>query len=559
MLKSLHIRDFAIIDELSVEFDSGLNIMTGETGAGKTIIIEALKLILGGRAQSDTIRVGKESASVTAVFDSNKITCAVKNSLKESGIDCTGDVVVTRIVHQQNKGKTTVNGVPVSGGQLKAFGEYLVDLSGQHEHQSLLEPKNHASIVDAYGGLDELAKKYLEIHSNWNNAKNELNDLQTNERTAKEKLDYLKFQLDELKSANLKFGEEEELENERKKLKFAKILEEKIRAAESVLYGSEGAAVELVDIASANIFQCAEYDKEVVKWKEQLSRARAEIEDVAREVSSYADGLDSDPDRLLEIEERLHLIRHLIKKHGGSLDLCIAKRDIIEGEFSTIINYDEILEKKRLELEKLSEARRNVAKIWSDSRKQCSKKMSKVVQSELSSLGMMKSKFSVSVEEKPESLWDAEGPDSIQFMIAPNIGEPLKPLAKIASGGELSRTMLAIKSALSGIGKTVTTSVFDEVDSGIGGAVAEVVGKKLKSVAEGRQVICITHLPQVAVFGNCHNKILKKEEKGRTIATLESLSGSLRVMEIARMLGGSKITDTTIKHAEEMLKSATLC
>ncbi|MBT3181665.1 MAG: DNA repair protein RecN [Deltaproteobacteria bacterium] len=556
MLQSLHIKDFAIIDELEVEFAPGLNIMTGETGAGKTIIIEALNLVMGSRAQTDLIRSGREKAYVTATFDGARISPELKDHLDRAGIECQDDLIVHRIIGSAGKGRISVNGVPVTGSSLREIAERLVDVSSQHEHQLLLDRSNHVSVLDFYAGHDDLVRGYRGIHQKYVELNCEIKHLENNEREAKEKLEFLKFQFDEIKSADLSPGEDAEIENKRSRLKHSAALEEKSRSVEAMLYGDSGSAIEVLDNSSRLLSEGSRFDVELQKMSQGLERARSEIEDVAREISRYADALDSDPATLEALEERWHLMRGLIRKHGGSIESCLSKADELSHEIDSIANYDEILAQKRIDLENLALDRRSIAKELGKSRNQAATKMSGAVASNLSDLGMGKTSFSIQIEDLSEDCWDESGPSSVEFMLAPNVGEPALPLVKIASGGELSRIMLVLKSALSDKANLASTSIFDEVDSGIGGAVAEVVGKKLKQVSKSKQIICITHLPQVAVYGDSHIKILKQIKAGRTVTKLNRLPADDRVDEIARMLGGEKITDATRAHAVEMIENA---
>lgn len=556
MLTALYIRDFAIIDELELAFGPGLNVMTGETGAGKTIIVEALGLVLGERASVDAIRAGKEKATVTAVFDASSIPSQLRVALTDAGVEAGAEVIVHRVVADGGKGRITVNGVPVTGAMLKGFAEHLVDVSSQHEHQLLLDPTEHAPIVDAFGGHGALVARYRAAHAQWTAAARDLEELRVGERAAKERLDYLQFQMKELESANLRENEEAEIDAERNRLKHAVSLEEKSRLAEGALYGDAGSALETVDQAMGMLAQCAQVDPAATPWTEALGRARAEIEEVARELSKYAEKLESNPARLEELEERLHLVRSLTRKHGGSVASCVARLAELKQEVGTIVRYDEIVAEKAGALEAIALERRGAAKALAAARKKAGDELGKAVAAELAGLGMGKVAFKAEVVARPENEWDESGPDRVEFLFSPNVGEPLRALARIASGGELSRVMLAVKGALAGRAELAATSVFDEVDSGIGGAIAEVVGRKLREVARSRQVICITHLPQVAVHGDRHLRIAKRVEAGRTVAILEALSKEQRVEEIARMLGGQTITATTRKHAEEMLKTA---
>lgn len=556
MLCSIHIKDFAIIDELEVSFAPGLNMMTGETGAGKTIIVEAINLVLGGRAQSDLVRHGSEKASVTAVFDISVCDSFLLSELSAMGVSPSDELIVHRIVGGAGKGKISINGIPVTGGMLKNIAERLVDVSSQHEHQLLLDSERHAEIVDSYGNHHEELSAYRGIHRMHAEATSRLRTLEKSGCEAKDKLDFFKFQLGELESADIRPGEDAELESLRSRLKHSVVLEEKMRGAQNLLYEGAQSAIEAVGTSMRMLDECTRYDESISALREGLVRAHAEVEDVAREISKYISSLDSDPQRLEEVEERIHLIRSLVKKHGGSLEECLAKVDFLREEIYSIDNFDERIAELRSEVEELSRKRRVAAKVLSVVRVASSARMSKAIASELSELGMSKTSFMVEVRNRDEELWDENGGDAVEFLLAPNVGEPMMPLAKIASGGELSRVMLAVKSALSERGNPTATSIFDEVDSGIGGRVADVVGKKLKKVSRNKQVICITHLPQVAVYGDAHIRIAKGVKKGRTVTSLSTLKDAERVDEIARMLGGEKITEATIAHASEMFRSA---
>lgn len=556
MLKFLHIKDFAIIDELDCEFGEGLNVMTGETGAGKTIIVHALKFVLGGRVSLDMIREGSQKTAVTAVFRTKGIDPNVLVCLSAAGIECGDELVINRVVNNQGKGKISLNGSPVAASVLKDVGKRLVDLSSQHEHQILLDRSSHGAIIDAFGALEKFALEYRSIHGDYVRVLRGLSDLKANEKAAKDKLDFLKFQYDELAAADLKPGEDLKIEEERARLKNKAFLEERVRAAEEIIYGAEASGVEVVDRALKLIMQCIQFEPQAERWIDAMNRARAELKDLSSEMQSYLNSLESNSGRLEELDERLHLIRRLLKKHGGPIESLINRRDEILHEMEKIHNYDDIVANKQSELEGISVKRREVAKKWSGGRKKAALALANVVKGHLFDLGMKKVEFKASVELRPEVEWDENGADSAGFFFSPNVGESMKPLEQIASGGELSRVLLAVKSALGDRAMLAVTTVFDEVDSGIGGAVAGVVGLKLKESSAKRQVICITHLPQVAVHGRRHLRIIKRVQGGRTIASVRELAADERVEEIARMLSGAKITEASIAHAKEMLGHA---
>jgi len=556
MLHSLTIKDFAIIDALEVELGPGLNAMTGETGAGKTIIVEALKLVLGARASTDIVRSGRERASVTAVFDSGGVPTPLSTAMTEAGIEVGDEIIIHRIVGTQGKGRISVNGVPTTVSMLREIAAHLVDISSQHDNQLLLDETRHAPMLDEFASLGGLHAEYAGAHREFVEARRRLEELESNERAAKERLEFLKFQLSELEKAGVAEGEFESLEGERSRIKHSVLLREKTSGAHAAIAGEEASALSLISHATQMLEQCAEYEPDARKWCEALARASIEIEEAARELEGYVEGLGSDPARLEEIEDRLHLIKGLARKHGGSVESLLTRQAEIAREVNEVENYDDILETKRTELERLSKCRADAAERLSKARRKAAADMGKRVASQLEDLSMAKTGFVVETQMRGEGEWDESGPDRVEFMISPNVGEPLMPLARIASGGELSRIMLALKGALSGSGEIAGTSVFDEVDSGIGGGVASVVGKKLRDLARCRQVICITHLPQVAAHAANHLMITKSVAGGRTTTSLSSLNDAGRVSEIARMLGGERMTDTTIKHAEEMIREA---
>jgi len=567
MLRSLHIENFAIIDRLEVEFGAGLNILTGETGAGKTIVVQALNLVLGDRASSDLIRTGEEKASVTAVFElehsgviATPSLSRGKQSQEDHGIASSlsgprnDELIIHRVISTSGKGKITINGIPATQQMLKEIAERLVDMSSQHEHQQLLNDATHINIVDQFGGYESLAGSYRDAHNQYINIRDDLVRLRASEKEAKDRLEFMKFQLQELKNANLKIREDEDLEAERSRIRHAVQLEAKMKEAEGMLYESAGSACELLGNVEQSLTSCAQIDPSVAAWKEAVSGASSALTDVAREIKRYTEKLNSDPGRLEEIDDRIHLVKNLKRKHGGSIESCIEKFELLKKEVDEVERSGDVIAEKEKLLSDAKAKRASIAEDLTKKRKDAAAKLSAAVEKETQSLGFKKLQFVVNVAALPEDEWSFDGAERIEFLISPNVGEMPKPLSRIASGGELSRIMLAVKRALTDRAATAYTSVFDEVDSGIGGATAEVVGKKLFEVAKSRQVICITHLPQIASFGEHHFVVAKKVAKGRTVASVERLSGDRRTEELARMLGGTKITDATREHAKEMLK-----
>ena len=554
MLRSIHIENFAIIDKLEVEFGPGLNIITGETGAGKTIVVQALNLVLGDRASSDLIRSGEERATVTATFSLNGASKAVIAMIQEMGCEVKDELIIHRIVSTTSKGKIAINGVAATQQMLKDVAERLVDVSSQHEHQLLLDPSSHCSLVDQFGSLETLREKYAASHQNFIAIEDEVRCLQVGEKQAKERLDFMKYQLQELKGANLKEGEEEALEAEKNRLKHAVQLESKVGEAEAALYGSAGSVVEVLGRVEQILVSCAQIDQTLTDLRETVNRASSTLADVSADLRRYGEKLSADPDRLEDILDRIHALKELKRKYGGTIESCLEKLKLLEVDIDQVEHYDELLREKEGLLNEAKRARAQSAAELSKRRHIIASELSPQIEKELAGLGLQKTEFVAHIESLPEEEWGCEGKDKMEFLISPNVGEYLRPLAKIASGGELSRLMLAIKRVLADKTELALTSIFDEVDSGIGGATAEIVGKKLREVAKSRQVLCITHLPQIACFGENHFRVIKKIVKGRTQAEMELLGDDERVEELSRMLGGTKITDATRVHAEEMFK-----
>jgi len=556
VLTLLKIADFAIIDELALEFGLGLNVMTGETGVGKTIIVEALKLVLGARASSELVRAGAARATLTAVFDSSDMPEQARGLLEDAGVECEDELVMLRSVSAEGKGRISINGTPVSAGTLRTVAEHLVDISSQHEHQLLLEEVRYPLILDEFAGLTELRRRYLDEHAHWSRLAGELASVEQAGKNAAERMEFIRFQLDELERADVSPGELERIESELARLKHSVLLEERTRSASDLLSEGQSSVASQLAQAKAALAQCAQFEPAASGWIEAVERARIEAEEAARDLALYADGVGSDPERATELEERLHLVKGLVRKHGGSVEALLERRDEMARELETIQNHDETIERLQAELGDAAGRRRAAAGELTAARRAAAKDLGGRVEGELRDLGMGKTQFGVKVSARDEAAWDESGPDLVEFLISPNVGEPMKGLAKIASGGELSRFMLALKSVLADCAQSFGTSVFDEVDSGIGGAIASVVGRKLAELASKRQVICITHLAQVASFADLHVRIAKGVKGGRTVTSMESLDESAKVEEIARMLGGERMTEATLAHAREMLEQS---
>ena len=566
MLKELNIKNFAIIDQLRVEFTAGLCVFTGETGAGKSIVVDALNLALGERASADLIRTGCQEAVVEAAFELNgRGTADVTALLSGQGIemDPGEDLIVRRVLAASGKNKVYINGSLANLATLSALGASLADIHGQHEHQSLLSLERQMEMLDSFGNLAALRTDLSETYFRLQDVRTKLTELEAGERDRAQREDMLRFQKSEIEAAMLKPGEDAELASEQKLLANSEKLAELSRAADEALYSADNSVLSGLKKAVTGLREIAAIDSRLAPALELCEAGRAQIEEVAREMSAYADRVEFDPDRLEQIGDRLDLIQKLKKKYGATIE------EIIEFGATASAGLDH-MERSAEEIERLTKEAQSIksgltarAQELTKKRGAAARELEKKIEAELSHLGMKKTTFIVKIVQEPgDDTLDGHklgprGADRVEFLISPNPGEDPKPLAKIASGGELSRIMLALKTILVE-GDSIPTLVFDEVDAGIGGAVAEEVGKRLKRVAAGRQVFCITHLPQIASMATSHYGVSKSVKKDRTSTEVRLLEEKERVDEIARMLGGKTITEATIRHAEEMIGRGTI-
>lgn len=563
MLTELRINHFAIIDALRARFSPGFNVVTGETGAGKSILIDALHLLLGGRAQSELVRTGYDECSVEGLVEPIDVS-AVNARLEAAGLPACedGQLVLRRTVHREGRSKAWLNGSPATMGQLASVVRGLVDISGQHEHTSLMDPALHLGLVDVYAGLSPLLDEYASAWKTLSQAARHLRSLQTNEEERARRVDFLRFQLDEIDKLDPKAGEEEALQEERKKLANAGKLRDATAEAERLLYSQDGAVVELSERASALVQKAATLDAALAPLADALQSAATQLEEAARDLGRYARGVDDDPSRLEAVDDRLDLIKRLSRKHGGSLSALIERRDAMAKELFELERHEESLSEAESARKKALEAARKLAVELTRKRREAGVRFAEEVVQRLGALEMKKTVFVVDIRPLAADAEDAlegggvrlcaKGADDIEFLISPNPGEEPKPLQKIASGGELSRVMLAIKRVLA-LRDPVETYVFDEVDAGIGGATGETVGQMIREVSTERQVLCITHLPQIAAWADAHYVVEKGVLDGRTHSSLTLLEGDeARRREVARMLSGH-LTDASLEHAAELL------
>lgn len=546
MLKELRIKNLAIIDDLRVRFEDGLNVLTGETGAGKSIIVDSLSLALGSRAQSDLIRSGEKEAVVQAYFAVEKF-----NELPDIGIDISDGLILRRSISATGKSRAYINDIMVSLQSLAEISKSLVDIHGQHEHQSLLSVDKHRLFLDSYGKLQEDRGKVELLYKEVQTLKIEEDDLKQKVKDRAHRLDLLRFQINEIGTAFLKVGEKENLIEEKTILSNLSRLNELTETAYSMIYGSEGSCVERLSFIIAKVREISSIDHSVSDILNMLESALPAIEDAAISIRGYKDKYDFEPEKLSEIEERLELIKKLEKKYGEGIETVLRYRDNAEKELKGLEFTDERLDSIEAELKVKEETLLSAALSLTGKRKKIAKKIEELVKNELRELAFSKAEFEIDIKQEAIS---PHGLDKVEFLFSANPGEPPRPLAKIASGGELSRVMLALKSILADF-DSIPVLIFDEVDAGIGGKTAEGVGKKLKAISNKHQVLCTTHLPQIASMGDFHLKIEKGQRDGRVYVEVKELKGRERQNEIARMLSG-KITEVSLKHAKELIESA---
>ncbi len=563
MLRELSIRNFAIIDDLQISFSEGLAILSGETGAGKSIIINAVNLLLGSRATAKLIRTGYETAELEALFQIKKQSPIAK-IMKDNGYNPEEGLLIRRIISRKDRHRIYINGRLTTIGILNLITENLASISGQHAHQGLLKEDQQLTIIDQFGGLTAVREKVSGCFHEIVPLIRKLNNLKHKRDRQAEHIQLLEFQQKEIRQASVTLGEDTALEQERTRLKNSEALFQAVQGSIEMLYDSQGAAVEALLAVKKDLDKASTIDPLLAPKAERIAEAAFHLEDVADELRTYLKNIQMDESFLDTVEARLDTLVKLKRKYGGSLETVLSRLESIDHELSEMGNLSEDIaatEKKLFELHgKLTELTHKL----SMDRKKTAKTLAQKVEKELTSLKMPHTKFEISFRTMPadedadpyltieEQTVFETGIDQATFRIAPNVGEPLKPLSSIVSGGELSRVVLALKAILAET-EAVETVVFDEVDAGIGGSVAEVVGKKLSSLARHHQVICITHLPQIAKFGDHHFRISKRVSDGRTSTTIKQLSETERVKEIARMLGGEKITQATLDHAHEML------
>lgn len=549
MLRSLSISDFALVDRLEIGFGPGFTVLTGETGAGKSILLKALGLLLGERADRDLVRTGAQSARVEGVFEVEGSAEGVLRKLAEdAGARWEDCLILARVVGAEGKSRAFVNGCSVGVSTLAALGAHLVEVSSQHQHQSLLEEKNHLEILDrALDAKGAMAKEeYLSAWAEWEKASAELAKMKKLTDEGGERRDYLAFQIEEIRAAGLKPGEDAELAARRELLANAGKLFSAYSAAHAEVFDDEG-AISRVGKAIKGVEKAAAHDPAAAEALALLREAEIALGEASSVLETRAAASVVSPGEADEVEARLAVIEKLKRKHGKTVEEVVAKFERMEEELGLIENREEATAQAHTALERAGRVLSEVALALSAARREAAGRLEKAVGEEAAQLGFSTAAFGVSLERREP---DAAGGDAVRFTFAPNRGEERKPLATIASGGELSRVLLAVKNAQRD--GSVGTLIFDEVDAGIGGRTADTVGERLKALGGSCQVVCVTHLPQIASKASAHQRVVKAVEGGRTVARVESLTGEEVVAELARMLGGGESGDAAWLHAREL-------
>jgi len=545
MLRELRIKNFAIIDDLRIGFAEGLNVLTGETGAGKSIIVDSLSLALGSRAQSDSIRSGEKEAFVLAYFEIDGI-----EKIPDIGIDVSDGLILRRSIFSSGKSRSYINDTMVSLQTLAEIGKCLVDIHGQHEHQSLLSVEKHRDFLDAFGRLQEDREKVTALYREVEKLTQEETDIKQKVKERAQRLDLLRFQIKEIHAASLQAGEKEALAGKKAILSNLSRLNELTETAYALIYGSEGSCIENLSSIVSKVKEMSSIDQSAHDMQNMLESAVPLIEEAAGLLRGCKDKYDMEPERLTEIEDRLECIKKLEKKYGEGIENILKYRDEAEKELEGLELVDQRLDAIEGDLRLKEEMLSGSAINLSEKRQKVAGRMAGLVESVLKDLAFRNADFVIDIKHEAISL---HGIDRVEFLFSANPGEPPKPLAKIASGGELSRVMLALKSILADF-DNISVLIFDEVDAGIGGKTAVSVGKKLKAISDKHQVLCTTHLPQIASKGDFHLKIEKGQKDDRVYLEVKELSGMERLNEIARMLSG-KITEVSLTHAKELLES----
>jgi DNA repair protein RecN (Recombination protein N) len=568
VLAELRLENYAVIDNVVIEFAAGLNLLTGETGAGKSILIDALGLLLGEKASSDVIRTGAERAVVAAVFESDGAAArSIEGILETNGLDAeNGSLILRREIAPGGKGRVFINNQPATVAVLKQIAPHLAVIHAQNESIVNFDAAARQDLLDAYAGVE--LKDVAGAFAHWKQIRGRIAELEQDEQDRMRLLDLWNFQCREIEEARLRAGEDEQLEAEKRVLANAEKIYGAAINAFDLLYEGNASTSSSLRAAQKHLEELARYEPKFQEALAALDSARISVEDVGATLRDYAGGIQASPERLAEIEERLALLDRLKRKYGPTLDQAIAFGEDIQRKLSEMENKDQVLLELRAMLAVAGGEYRKAARAVSRKRSEAGRRLEKLVEAEINDLAMRAS-FRIAVEEsEDEAHWTSSGINQVVYRITTNAGETMRPLEQIASGGELSRVMLALKASVEAgtnpagdltkkkkSAAAQRTLVFDEIDTGIGGRAAEAVGKKLKALSKGNQVLCVTHLPQIATFADHHYLIEKREAGGRAKTTVRQITGEERTEEVARMLSGAKLTETSRKHAEQMIKA----
>jgi len=564
VLSELRLENYAVIDNVAVEFASGLNLLTGETGAGKSILIDALGLLLGDKASSEVIRTGAERAVVSAVFESEGAALrAIEEILESNGLDTEdASLIVRREIAPGGKGRVFINNQPATVSVLKQIAPHLAVIHAQNESIAHFDAAARQALLDAYAGIELQA--VADAFASWKQIRSRIAELERDEQDRMRLLDLWNFQCREIDEARLQPGEDARLETEKRVLSNAEKIYGAAMNAFDLLYEGSASTSSSLRAAQKQVEELARYEPKFQEAVAALESARIAVEDVGATLRDYAGGIHASPERLAELEDRLALLDRLKRKYGPTLAETIAFGEDVRRKLTEMENKDEVLRELRVKLTAAADDYKKAARSVSRKRVEAARKLEKLVEAEINDLAMRAS-FRIAVEEnEAEEHWTSTGINQVTYRIATNAGETMRPLEQIASGGELSRVMLALKASVeaganpAGKKKSAAaqrTLVFDEIDTGIGGRAAEAVGRKLKALSKGNQVLCVTHLPQIATFADQHYVIEKRESAGRAKTTVRLITGEERTEEVARMLSGAKLTETSRKHAEQMIKA----
>jgi DNA repair protein RecN (Recombination protein N) len=550
MLRTLQIKNFALIDSLELDFNEGYTVLTGETGAGKSIVLGALDLVLGARASSDSVQHGESTARIDAVFELDSFSPALQEHLDEHDLTTDDHTLhLARVVSSEGRSKAYVNGSIVPLSVLSVIGDELVDLHGQHEHQSLLNTIRQRELLDHYAGLTAQTAQHAVVFKQWRDAQNQLDQLESDDRDQERRIEFLKFELEEIKKAQLTPDEEGELESRRNRITNAEKIHELTGQIRQLLVDSEGAAQSTLGQSSRIVSELSKLAEEYIPLADRVDALQDELTDISHELDGLIDGVEFDPEELNSINERLVLVRDLKRKHGETIEDVLNYAKQIETEIDLFDHRDEMLDELRTLCATSHDKALKTAKAISKKRVAASRELEKRITDVLQHLGMEGARLVI--EHQPSEL-SSFGLELVQYLIEANAGEPLKPLKQIASGGEISRIMLALK-AIFAESDAVPTLVFDEIDTGVGGAVANRIAETMAHLSVSHQTICITHLPQLAAAATSHFHVSKANVKGKTRSSVRAIVGDERVDEIARLLDGG-VTEVSTEHARKLIQ-----